>query len=602
MNSAVGPAAPDTQAPAVTLKGPASGATVSQSVTLQASASDNVGVVGVQFLLDGVPLGAEDTTAPYSFSWNTATATRGAHTLAARARDAAGNITTSTAQPVTVVPKLTITSPSGNPTITSTTLNVTYTTSGDMTGIDHVHFVLDGGPELSDPTVDGSFQLTNLTAGPHTLTGFVLHSAPGESGSVTSFSVVLADTTPPSVTLTSPSDGSTVSGTIQLSANALDNVAVAGVQFLLDGAPLGGEDTTAPYSATWNTTSVANGQHVLSARARDASGNEMTSSSVNVTVTNVAPSGLVLALGFNEGSGTTAADASGNGHTGTIGTASWSPAGRFGNALSFNGSSSMVTVNDSNSLDLTTGMTLEAWVNPSVVNSAWRDVIYKGNDNYFLEATSNNGSRPVAGAIVNGSYAEAYGSSALAVNTWTHLAETYDGSAVRLYINGVLISSSPATGALATSSNPLQIGGDTIYGQHFAGLIDEVRIYNRALSASEILADMNSAVGPAAPGPALLTAGMGTSEATSINLPRDFNSDQGVDAENRDTVTTPSMTDSLLLATLTTSVEPTTIAAQMGDMQNLRSVDSQADDNSAFFDVLDVVFAELAGEFLPFGA
>ena len=214
-----------------------------------------------------------------------------------------------------------------------------------------------------------------------------------------------------------------------------------------------------------------------------------------MTVGNTAPSGLVLALGFDEGAGTTVSDASGNGNAGVIGTASWTTSGRFGDALSFNGTSSRVDIADSPSLRLTTGMTLEAWINPSVVNGAWRDVIYKGNDNYFLEATSNNGSRPVAGAIVNGSHAEAYGSSALAINTWTHLAETYDGSAVRLYINGVLASSSPATGAITTSTSPLQIGGDSIYGQYFAGLIDEVRIYDRALSASEILADMNSPVG-----------------------------------------------------------------------------------------------------------
>ncbi len=64
--------------------------------------SDNVGVVGVQFLLDGANLGAEDTTSPYSVSWNTATAAIGSHTLTARARDAAGNTTTSAAVTVTV--------------------------------------------------------------------------------------------------------------------------------------------------------------------------------------------------------------------------------------------------------------------------------------------------------------------------------------------------------------------------------------------------------------------------------------------------------------------------------------------------------------------
>jgi hypothetical protein len=76
----------------------------SDVATVSATATDNVGVVGVQFLLDGAPLGNEDTTAPYSVRWNTNTAavTRGSHTLSARARDAAGNVTTSAGVPVTV--------------------------------------------------------------------------------------------------------------------------------------------------------------------------------------------------------------------------------------------------------------------------------------------------------------------------------------------------------------------------------------------------------------------------------------------------------------------------------------------------------------------
>src|SRR5439155_1139543 len=72
------------------------------TITVSASATDNVGVVGLQFKLDGVNLGAEDTTAPYSISWNTTPASSGSHTLTAVARDAAGNTTTSTAVSVTV--------------------------------------------------------------------------------------------------------------------------------------------------------------------------------------------------------------------------------------------------------------------------------------------------------------------------------------------------------------------------------------------------------------------------------------------------------------------------------------------------------------------
>ena len=144
-------------------------------------------------------------------------------------------------------------------------------------------------------------------------------------------------------------------------------------------------------------------------------------------------------------------------------------------------------------------MTLEAWVNPSTVNANWRDVIYKGNDNYYLEATSTNASKPDAGLIAGGTYADVYGTAALPANTWSYLAETYDGSTVRLYVNGTQVGSVAHTGAITTSTNQLQIGGDSLYGQYFAGMIDEVRIYNTALTAAQIQADQTTPVNPTGP-------------------------------------------------------------------------------------------------------
>jgi hypothetical protein len=217
------------------------------------------------------------------------------------------------------------------------------------------------------------------------------------------------------------------------------------------------------------------------------------------TPTPTPPPGLVAAYGFNEGSGTVVTDVSGNGNNGTISGATWTTSGRYGNALSFNGTNALVTINNSASLQLTSAMTLEAWVYPTTVNSEWRDVIYKGNDNYYLEGTSSNSGHPVAGAILGGVYAEAIGPNSLTANTWAHLAETYDGATLRLYVNGVQVASRAQTGAIATSTNPLQIGGDSLYGQYFAGRIDEVRIYNRALSAAEIQNDINTALSPAPP-------------------------------------------------------------------------------------------------------
>lgn len=94
------------------------------------------------------------------------------------------------------------------------------------------------------------------------------------------------DTTPPSVAISSPANGSAVSGTITVSANASDNAAVVGVQFKLDGVNLGAEDTTAPYGVSWNTAAAADGSHTLTAVARDAAGNQTTSTAVVVTTGN----------------------------------------------------------------------------------------------------------------------------------------------------------------------------------------------------------------------------------------------------------------------------------------------------------------------------
>src|SRR5438552_3097473 len=166
------------------------------------------------------------------------------------------------------------------------------------------------------------------------------------------------------------------SGTTTVSANASDNVGVAGVQFLLDGVALGAEDTAAPYSISWDTSTATNGSHALTARARDAAGNQTTSAAVTVTVSNTAPTGLVAAYGFNEGTGTIAADASGHGNTGTVSNTTWSASGKYGGALSFNGVNAWVTVADAASLDLTGALTLEAWVNPIAIVTG-RTVILK---------------------------------------------------------------------------------------------------------------------------------------------------------------------------------------------------------------------------------
>src|SRR4051812_3627260 len=89
-----------------------------------------------------------------------------------------------------------------------------------------------------------------------------------------------------------------------------------------------------------------------------------------------AQTGPVASYSFDEGTGTSVADASGHGNVGSISGATWNSGGKFGNALSFNGSSNWVTIAQNASLNLTSGMTLEAWVKPAALAN-WRCVILK---------------------------------------------------------------------------------------------------------------------------------------------------------------------------------------------------------------------------------
>ena len=95
------------------------------------------------------------------------------------------------------------------------------------------------------------------------------------------------DTTPPSISIVTPTAGQTLAGAVTLSASASDNVGVVGVQFLLNGTAIGAEVTAAPYNLTWSSTTVSNGSYTIAAQARDAAGNRATSAAIAVAVNNV---------------------------------------------------------------------------------------------------------------------------------------------------------------------------------------------------------------------------------------------------------------------------------------------------------------------------
>jgi hypothetical protein len=218
---------------------------------------------------------------------------------------------------------------------------------------------------------------------------------------------------------------------------------------------------------------------------------------VTLTVADTPPpsTGLVGAWGFNEATGTTVADASGNGNTGAVSGATRSTAGRFGGALSFDGSNDLVTVPDANSLDLRTSMTLSAWVRPTA-GGGWRTVVLKEQPGQLVYAlySSTDSNRPSGHVFTTGDLG-LQGPAVLPANAWSHLAMTWDGLTVRVYVNGSQVASGALAGTAAASASPLRIGGNSVWGEWFAGLIDEVRVYNRALTAAEIAGDRDTAIG-----------------------------------------------------------------------------------------------------------
>lgn len=233
---------PDTTKPIVSITAPVAGANVWGATTITANATDNVGISGVQFKVNGLNVGVEDTIAPYQTTWSVNTA--GTYAITAVARDAAGNVQTSSTVTVTGVAPIctpnwqcsawSVCSTSGSQSRTCTDANACGVTTGKP---------------------------------------------------ITTQACTPPDTTKPLVAITSPTAGTSLWGNTTIVANATDNVGVIGVQFQVNGMNIGTEDMTAPYQTSWTPSSE--GTYNITAVARDAAGNTQTS--VAITVTAVVP-------------------------------------------------------------------------------------------------------------------------------------------------------------------------------------------------------------------------------------------------------------------------------------------------------------------------
>src|SRR5438309_1054384 len=497
-----GPSSPDTTPPTVSMIAPSNGATVSgTAVTVSANASDNVGVAGVQFKLDGVNLGAEGTVAPYSVSWNTTLAISGTHSLTAVARDAAGNTATAAAVSVTVDNTPPVLSTVSASSLSSVGALITWATNKAS----------DSQVDYGPTTAYGSSTPVNsalTTAHAVTLTGLLptttyhyrvkSRDAAGNlamSGDFTFTTLTSVGGSAPTITSFTPTSGPvgtsvTVSGTNFTGATAVTFNGVSAAPFTVTS------DTaiqdTAPAGATTGPLSVT------------TPGGTATSTSV-FTVTNTA---LMAAYGFNEGSGSVMADASGNGNTGTLNGATWTTAGKYGNALSFNGSSAYVEAANSNTLNPGTTATFEAWVflnsAPTELASVFNKWSQTIDDEYLFGINPNQtlffAWQTTGGSTWgNSSYNLASGAGLIPLNTWTHIAVVRSGATLNFYLNGNLDASLSAmdTNAFHNGINTLRLGGQGRGGMNrfVNGTLDELRMYTQALSQAQIQNDMNTPVG-----------------------------------------------------------------------------------------------------------
>jgi Bacterial Ig domain/IPT/TIG domain/Purple acid Phosphatase, N-terminal domain/Putative collagen-binding domain of a collagenase len=366
--------AADTTPPSISITSPSANATLAGTVTLMATATDNVAVATVQFKVDNASTGPALTSTPYNYFLNTTTLTKGNHTLTAVATDTSGNSTTSAAIVVNIsntgqTPSISGLSPTsgltgtpvvitganfgasqGSSTVTfhgtaatptswsatsitvpvptgATTGNVVVTVSGVASSGVSFTVTAAAAPVISslNPssgtvgtaiTVTGtnfgasqgsstvtfhgaaatptSWSATSITVPVPTgaTTGNVVVTVSGVASNGVNF-IVQADTTAPTVTVTAPANNAAVSGTITLTATATDpDSPVSFVQFLVDGSNSGPQLTSAPYSTSLDTTTLANGSHAVAGTAQDPSGNNGASVAVTINVSNSASSSM----------------------------------------------------------------------------------------------------------------------------------------------------------------------------------------------------------------------------------------------------------------------------------------------------------------------
>jgi regulation of enolase protein 1 (concanavalin A-like superfamily) len=387
-------------------------------------------------------------------------------------------------------PSVAITSPANGSTFTAGTNITVNAAANDSDGtVSRVDFFAGTTQVGSAASAPYSATWSNVAAGTYSLTAKAVDND-GASTTAASISIQVstASNQSPTVSLTAPANGavSTAPATVSLAANASDpDGTIARVEFY-NGTTLLNTDTTAPYSYSW--TNVAAGTYSLTAKAYDLAGATAMSTAVTITVSGNTSTGLVGAYGLNEGTGTTVGDSSGVGVSGTLTNGTWT-SGRYGQGLSFGGNG-QVTIGD---VDFNGPFTVMTWLQARSVHTSDCGAVVMKSYDYGIEICYG---KLYAGVGANGTWSGAVlvPLTTADLNTWKHAAITYDGTSLSFYVDGTLKGTQ--NGTHVSTNNPLEFGRwNPPTSEYWDGLIDEVRLYNKALTQSEIQSAMNTAIG-----------------------------------------------------------------------------------------------------------
>ncbi|MGH7176842.1 MAG: LamG-like jellyroll fold domain-containing protein [Tepidisphaeraceae bacterium] len=269
--------------------------------------------------------------------------------------------------------------------------------------------------------------------------------------------------------------GSATSGSDYQSLAGSLTIPAGSASATIDVSPL--DDPIAEGTESVVVTIVTDAAYLVSAPA---------SAVINILDNDSSSALPVAQYNFDEGAGNTTSDSSGQNNTANlVGGAAWT-VGRNGSGIEFDGSSGYLTAPNKSSLNPTTAISLIAWVKADTWANGNRRILQKGNTDNQYRLTGEGGLLKFHLAGVNGGVL----TTALpSTGVWHHVAATYDGATMRIFLDGVDVANGAAGGAIATTSDPLYIGhkaAGSWVGNLFDGVMDDVRIYSRALSTQEI--------------------------------------------------------------------------------------------------------------------